>query len=150
MPTPMIAIDPGMSGGIAWIAADGHVECEKMPDTMPEQCDMLRSIASENRGVTATMERTGTYRPGESATAAVKFARHCGNIEAVLYALGIPAAQVAPTVWQSALGSLPADKKARKNAIKDAMQRKHPHLKVTLATSDALGILAWASSQIKP
>jgi len=35
-------------------------------------------------------------------------------------------------------------KRARKNAIKDAVARRFPHLRVTLSTADALGVLWWA------
>jgi hypothetical protein len=43
-----------------------------------------------------------------------------------------------------ALGALPADKTARKNAIKEQVARRFPHLDVTLKTADALGMLVWA------
>ena len=82
--------------------------------------------------------------PVNSVPAAVKFARHCGHIEAALYALGMPTEQVAPTVWQKHLGALPKDKRERKRAIKEVMARRYPGLDVTLKTADALGILTWA------
>jgi len=47
----------------------------------------------------------------------------------------------------AALGSLPADKTARKNAIKENVARRFPHLTVTLKTADALGMLAWAMNR---
>jgi hypothetical protein len=89
----------------------------------------------------AVVERTGTYIPGNSGPAAVTFARHCGHIEAALYALGISTTQVSPSVWQKKLGALPKDKKDRKNAIKTMMATRHPHLKVTLANADALAMM---------
>ena len=46
-----------------------------------------------------------------------------------------------------AIGTMPADKKARKNFIKEEMARRFPHLKVTLGVADALGILTWARTQ---
>ena len=42
------------------------------------------------------------------------------------------------------LGALPKDKTARKNEIKRQMQARYPGIKITLSTSDALGILTWA------
>lgn len=142
----LIAIDPGASGGICWRDADGIVNAEPMPPTMPDIVDKLREISAANPGVTAVVELVGFFRPGNSATAAVKFARHCGHVDAALYACGIPSRSVAPHTWQKALGALPPDKTARKNAIKERVQRSHPHIKVTLATADALGILAYAEA----
>ena len=139
----MLAIDPGQSGGLAYIDQDGIVQAEKMPPTMTDIIDRLIELKAE--GVkTAILEKTGTYVPGNSGPAAVTFARHNGHLEAALYALGFSTTQVSPAVWQRKLGALPKDKKARKNAIKNMMAARFPHLKVTLATADALAILATA------
>ena len=143
MTRPIIAIDPGASGGIAWIDQDGQINAAAMPEGMSAQIDFIRSIKC-GPTTTAVIERVGTYMPGNSATAAVKFARHCGHIEAACYACGISATMVAPQTWMKALGALPSDKKERKAAIKEAMARRFPHLSVTLKTADALGILVWA------
>ena len=139
----MIAIDPGASGGIAWIDRDGNVQAEKMPDGMTAICDRLRMLFYDVKNNRTVLEKVGTYVPGNSGPAAATFARHCGHLEAALYCLGYSVEQVAPTVWQRPLG-LPADKGERKRAIKEAMARRYPHLKVTLATADALAILTWA------
>jgi hypothetical protein len=142
--TSIVTIDPGAAGGLAWMDADGIARCEPMPDGMSAQADRLRALAAELPGLVAVMERTGSYMPGNSGPAAVTFARHCGHLEAILYALGLPTEQVAPGVWQKALGTLPADKPERKRAIKEQMARRFPALPVTLKTADALGILTWA------
>jgi len=140
--TPVLAIDPGASGGLAWREADGIVYAEKMPEGMTAQVDKLREFACE--GCTAAIiEKTGTWFKGDHPSAACKFARHCGQIEAALYALGIPFEEVAPGVWMRSMGTLPKVKQARKNAIKEEMARRYPHLKVILGTADALGILTW-------
>ena len=55
--------------------------------------------------------------------------------------------EVTPHKWMAAIGTMPADKKARKNAIKEEMARRFPHLMVTLGVADALGILCWARNQ---
>lgn len=138
----MIAIDPGALGGIAWVDIDGIVQAVKMPTGMTEQADFILSIKMTNYGK-AVIEKVGGYQPGNSGPASAKFARHCGNLEAILYCYGIPTEQVAPQVWQKALGSMPKDKNKRKNAIKEMMGRLYPHLKVTLSTADALGMLTW-------
>ena len=140
----LITIDPGVSGGLAWIDPDGITHAEPMPEGMTAQVDRLRSLAAELPGAAAFMEKTGGYMPGNSGPAAATFARHCGHLEATLYTLGIPTEQIAPGVWQRALGGFPKDKPARKRAIRELMARRFPALAVTLKTADALGILTWA------
>jgi hypothetical protein len=144
---PMIAIDPGASGGLAWIELDDQTHAEPMPDGMTAQADRLRALAAELPGAVVVMEKTGSYRPGNSGPAAATFARHCGHLEAILYTLGLPASVVAPGVWQKSLGELPKEKPERKRAIRELMARRFPALAVTLKTADALGILSWALGQ---
>ena len=146
--SPILTIDPGpSSGGIAYMASDGRVHAIPMPATMTEQIDAIREIVAEVPTITAIIENVGFHRPGNSAVATAKFARHVGHIEAALYTLGIPTTTVTPSKWMAALGSLPAEKRDRKNAIKEKVARQFPHLKVTLGTADALGILVWARTK---
>ena len=57
---------------------------------------------------------------------------------------GIPHIFVAPQVWMKwLLTTVPKEKVERKNAIKAEVQRRVPGLKITLATSDALGMLLY-------
>lgn len=139
----ILAIDPGASGGLALYDGES-VYAYPMPDGMTAQGDLIRTIRAEFPGISCIMERVGGYVPGNSGPAAATFARHCGHLEALLYAYGIPTEQVAPQVWMKSLGTLPKDKKERKTAIKEAMARRYPTLTVTLKTSDALGMLTWA------
>lgn len=139
----LLAIDPGAHGGLAWII-DGVISCAKMPEGMTAQVELLRDFV----GFNAVMEKVGWWMPGDHPNSATKFARHCGNLEAALYAFGIPTEQFIPNKWMSNLGvTWPSDKEERKRAIKEMMQRKYPHLKVTLDTSDALGLLTWKLAQ---
>ena len=144
---PLLAIDPGASGGLAWTDAEGITHAEKMPEGMTAQADRLRALAVEHTKLVAVMEKTGTARPTDAKPAAAKFARHVGNLEAILYTLGIPTTEVAPGVWQRFLGEFPKDKPDRKRAIRELMARRFPALSVTLKTADALGILTWATER---
>jgi len=137
-----IAIDPGKNGGIAFSIGDDPVDAICMPETMPDIHAELLDISTKGTVVRVLIENTGTYRPGNSGPGAVKFARHCGHIEALVYALGLPSEQIAPNKWmKSFLGTVPKDKKERKLKIKEKTQRLYPHLAVTLLTADALGLL---------
>jgi uncharacterized protein YbjT (DUF2867 family) len=144
---PILCIDPGASGGFAIQPPYGMVEAQAMPEGMTAQIDAIRAIAANFPGLKAVIENVGFHRPGNSAVASCKFARHVGHIEAALYACGIPTTTVAPSKWMAALGSLPAEKRDRKNAIKEKVARQFPHLKVTLGVADALGILVWARTK---
>ena len=159
----IIAIDPGLSGGIAWQDDAGKIHAKPMPEDMTSQADLIREIVGGHSLCYAIMERTGAYVPGNSSTAAVRFARHCGNLEAILYMARIPTVQVSPQKWQAVLPltkfppipkgtrSDPKIKKAEtarrkmihKREIKEEMQRRYPHLRVTLKTADALGLLTF-------
>ena len=141
---PILCIDPGASGGMAIFGLDGCVEAVPMPEGMTAQIDAIRNLAVANPSITAILEKVGFHRPGNSAVATAKFARHCGHLEAALYTWGIPYTEVSPAVWMRALGTLPKDKADRKRAIKEIVARRFPHLTITLKTSDALGMLVWA------
>ena len=144
---PILCIDPGASGGLALLNHESIIDAFPMPDGMTGQIDAIRHIAVTNPGIMAVLEKVGFHRPGNSAVSTAKFARHCGHLEAALYTCGIPFVEVTPHKWMAAIGTMPADKKARKNFIKEEMARRFPHLKVTLGVADALGILCWARNQ---
>ena len=144
---PILAIDPGASGGLAWTDPEGNTHAEPMPEGMTAQADRLRALAAELPGAVAVMEKVGGYMPGNSGPAAATFARHCGHLDAILYMAGLSASAVAPGVWQRSLGELPKDKADRKRAIRELMARRFPALAVTLKTADALGILSWATER---
>ena len=162
----ILAIDPGAGGGMAWRSETGEIAAVKMPEGVTEQCAAIRALHPAQ----VVVERVGTYMPGNSGPAAVSFARHCGNLEGIIVALGlpmIPPKGATPQTWQNTMGltkhepidkaldpatrkRILAERKAqRKNEIKELMQRRYPHLKVTLATADALGILTWAMEQTR-
>lgn len=137
----IITIDPGASGGIA-ICTNGVVEAHKMPQTTADLRDFLRKYTGF-----VWVEKVGGYMPGNSGPASVKFARHCGRIDGVLTTLFMPWDEIAPQKWMKALGALPKDKADRKRAIKAKMQQVYPHIKVTLDTADALGMMYWAQNR---
>lgn len=139
----LIAIDPGANGGIAFSDGDS-TKAIKMPETPKDILNGLDAISINYADVRCVIEKVGFHVQGNSASSSCKFARHCGHVEMALIALGIPFSDVTPQKWMKWLGALPSDKTARKNAIKDKMQRLHPDIRVTLWNSDALALLEWA------
>lgn len=162
--TPTLYIDPGAAGGFAWRDTDGVACAEKMPDGMAAQNDFLRDWAISYRG-DAVIEDVGTYMPGNSGPAAVAFGRHIGNLESGLYMISVSTRKLPPAKWMRQLGVPvfpPAErpdgldekalkkwktadaarrKKLRKGWIKETVARAYPHLRVTDATADALGMM---------
>jgi len=161
----IICIDPGMSGAIS-CRIDGKAHAFNMPDTPKDILLLILSLKDEN--AFCWIEQTGTYMSGESAPAAVTFARHCGHLDMALLAANIAHDTVLAAKWQHAVIGKPnhpkipketpakerrqilAKRKAeRKNKIKSKMQCLYPDIKVTLKNADALGILTWAEIQGK-
>jgi len=139
----IIAVDPGLGGGIA-ISRAGIVEAYNMPDTFSGIFDDFYSIAASSFATKAYVEKVGMYVKGNSGPSAAKFARHCGHVEMALYGAHISTIQFSPQKWMKKLMTLPKDKGDRKRAIKNEMQTMYPHIKVTLKIADALGILTVA------
>lgn len=153
-----LAVDPGGSGGIAWQDDDGIVQAEKCPDTMPEMVEVLYKTKQRALGMACNVKcayledvHAGAFGGQKAgAKSMFTFGRNVGQWETALYALGIPTVRVSPKVWMAKLGGLPSgpdSKDARKKAIKERMQQRYPHLKVTLATADALAILTAMTDQ---
>lgn len=145
----LIAIDPGKSGGIAWKDPSGDTHADKMPETIQELLHYLLELAREYDAV-VMMEKVGKHRLGNSAQSSATFAKHVGHLEMALVACELPTYEVTASSWMKEVvpgrpkGVESKQVRDRKNYIKDQMQRRHPHLRVTLATADALGILEYA------
>jgi hypothetical protein len=136
-----IAIDPGKNGGIAWKDKNG-VQAIAMPDTVLDLVDVLRGLCVRipYLYMDCVIERVHAM-PCDGSASAFAFGENFGVLQGVLATLGIPYRFVTPQVWQKKVGSLPKDKKERKNALKAFAQQRYPGIKVTLKTSDALAML---------
>ena len=137
----MITIDPGASGAIAYDTDDG-VRVVKMPRTIKDLLMIMRHLRETS--TVAVVEKVGQHRAGNSASASVTFARHCGHLDMAFESAGFEVIQVTPQHWQRAYHPLSTDKRERKNQIKAKMADMYPHLNVTLWSADALAIHAWA------
>jgi crossover junction endodeoxyribonuclease RuvC len=144
-----VAIDPGLSGGLAWQRDGQPAQAVPMPPTEGDLVNVLRDIAVEADEVVAIVEEVGGYvGKAQPGSAAFKFGRNFGFILGVLQTLGLRIELVRPQRWQKALSlgtaSGCASKVAWKNKLKACTQRLYPQLKVTLSTADALLILEYA------
>jgi len=138
----IVAIDPGANGGIAYKTTCGEVKVEKL--VSGDLKGLFCQFRSLSRGDVVVLEDVGFHVKGNNAQASATFAKHVGHLEMALAANWLEPVYVKPREWMKALGPLPKDKTERKNEIKRLMQERYPHIKVTLWSSDALGILTWA------
>lgn len=142
---PMLGIDTGKLGGFAWQGGN-IVATARMPETPEQIFGLLKAVKIEYPNIFCFLENVGFYRPGNSAPAAVTFGKHVGHLQMALIALDIKTIKVSPVSWMKYILSdiKYPDKTIRKNKIKSLMQEQYPDLKITLKTSDALGILTYA------
>ena len=147
--TVLVAVDPGLSGGIAWRDSVGTYRTDKMPQTIKELYDYFEEFRCLTCPPVFLMEKVGKHRLGNSAQSSATFAKHVGHLEMALVANELRTYEITATAWMKDIvpgrpkGIESAQVRDRKNYIKDQMQRHHPSLKVTLATADALGILEY-------
>jgi hypothetical protein len=152
--TPIISIDPGASGGIAYMNEEGIVTAFPMPQTEGDVVDHLRMLIASGRGAVAVIEQVGGYVGGAGNTGSTMFTfgRGVGFIMGCLMMANIPITDhPTPPVWQKHFGlgrKGELEKKEWKNKLKAEAQRRFPHLKVTLKTADALLILAWKMDKL--
>lgn len=110
-----LGIDPGLSGALAVLSADGRlVDVAKMP-TEPHGKSRRVSGRAVRAFLDRTTERTGNAfglcmleqvasRPGQGAPSIFTFGRAFGVVEGVLSALALPTDYATPQVWKRAFG----------------------------------------------
>ena len=146
---PIMAIDPGLSGGVAWITSDGKTQAVRMPQTDADIVHMLTSIHRETPLSRCILEDVGGFiGEAQPGGAMFKFGFNCGFIRGVAMSLGVRVELVRPQKWQTGLGlgnsKSCASKAEWKRKLKGEAGRRFPDQKVTLLTADALLILDWA------
>lgn len=150
----ILAIDPGASGGMAWGAAEGgEAQSLPMPKTEGEVVEALRRIVTGAGGpanVTACIEQVGGFvrtEGGQPGSAMFKFGRGFGLLLGACAALLVPVELVTPQRWQKGVAAgvrAGLSKADWKRKLKAQAERLFPGHRVTLATADALLMLAWA------
>lgn len=149
----LIAIDPGLSGGIAFQRDNQSAQAVPMPVTEGDLVELLRVLADcPSQSVAIVEEVSGYVGKAQPASSAFKFGRNFGFILGTLQALGVRTELVRPQRWQKSLALGTAggcgSKTEWKNKLKACAQRLYPNLRPTLATSDALLILVYAGRSV--
>ena len=134
-----IGIDPGLSGGVAFVPDSGTPWAHKMPETDRDLIDLLRDSINlfDARAVIELVHSS----PQMGVKSAFTFGEGYGRLQMALTALGVPYERVRPVVWQKAMGCLT---KGDKNVSKRRAQELFPAIKVTHAIADALLIGEYA------
>lgn len=140
----LIAIDPGLSGGVVTLSDVGVIAHFKMPRDMKN----LYYLFLNNSDCTVVLEDVGFHVKGNSASASVVFARHVERIKTYLEITGNPIELVKPRTWQSPLGLTSGmgakAKQKRKQEVKTLMGQKYHYIgRITNYTADAVGIFDW-------
>jgi hypothetical protein len=151
----VIAIDPGASGGIAWMTgSEAIIGIVKMPETEGDIINLFRSIVTPRHDPVAFVERVGGFIAGRPAPGSrmFNFGRNYGFILGVLGALSIAVEPVEAHEWQK---EMKVGKKGDqtptkwKNKLKARAQQLYPELDITLSTADALLILDYGRRREK-
>jgi len=138
-----IAIDPGVSGGIAYTDTDGSVHALPMPETVHDLRQTLQVLCYGVPAPVVFLEELPKFAGKMSGSSMATMFRNYGRIEGLLAAHQCRIEYLPPKKWQQALGL--GDKKTHgarwKAHLKGRAQALHPQLTVTLKTADALLIL---------
>jgi crossover junction endodeoxyribonuclease RuvC len=135
MLTHYIGIDPGASGGLAAVDAQGRfLSATKMPETPRDVLDALTRLTDGAVTCYAALEQVHAM-PKQGVRSMFTFGVGFGILLASLTASGIPFDQVTPQKWQKALACYT---KGDKNVSKQRAQQWWPEVKVTHALADAL------------
>lgn len=153
-PPVYVGIDPGASGGVAFVSTyfDRGAENFGLSSLTDRQvCEWLDipgtagPFGASRPPITfAVIEQNTGYvgGGGNPGSAMFKFGLSAGKLLGYLVALNIPYEMVTPRTWQKALG-ISARKRTEskvqfKNRLKQHAERLFPGVCITLATCDAL------------
>lgn len=149
----IIAVDPGMSGGIA-IHDTISQTCSPMPSTdtaIDQELFLCIGGLSPKEGATwpvrLVIEKPPTFMPGQFGGSIVKLYGNYRFIVGLATAYGIRVEEVTPQKWQKALGlHRPRNMTGPewKRRLRDKATKLFPAQKPTLQTCDALLILEYA------
>ena len=136
-----IGIDPGVSGGVCILYTELRhsttFKSTKCPDTIKDMADYLSIHCHDTVDTLCVIEKVHSF-PGQGVACTFKFGKNYGQWLGILASLDIPYMEVSPQKWMKHYGSMPREKKERKNHLKHLAQSLWPQVKVTLYNADAI------------
>jgi hypothetical protein len=145
MASLLVAVDPGVNGGVVWKDSDGVVSCEKMPASDAAVCELLAELSAKAKDVEMFLEEPPLFAGKNIPGSAIgKLMWNAGVLYGASVALGFRIHRVRPAIWQKAhpvgtKGDLTTT--AWKNKLKGRAAELFPAVDVTLWNADALLIL---------
>jgi hypothetical protein len=141
----ILAIDPGLSGGLAYLGASGVI-LDRMPATDQDVCILVTDRLAISD--VCYIEKVGGYVGGKGApgSSMFQFGRNVGFLHGLIAASRTRVIEVPPQTW---LKTIQAGTKAThgtrwKAHLKGIAQQRQPRLTITLKTADAVLILEHA------
>ena len=141
----IVAIDPGVNGGIALLDRDGVVTVQKMPGTDIDVVSFLVEVSNTAKEVDCYLEEPPLYAGKNIPGSAIgKLMWNTGVLYGAAVCLGWKMHRIRPAIWQKAhtcgtKGELSST--AWKNKLKARAAELFPSVDVTLWNADALLIL---------
>ncbi len=141
----IVAIDPGVNGGLALLDRDGVVTVQKMPGTDIDVVSFLVEVSNTAKEVDCYLEEPPLYAGKNIPGSAIgKLMWNTGVLYGAAVCLGWKMHRVRPAIWQKAhtcgtKGELSST--AWKNKLKARAAELFPTVDVTLWNADALLIL---------
>ena len=141
----IVAIDPGVNGGLALLDRDGVVTVQKMPGTDVDVVSFLVEVSNTAKEVDCYLEEPPLYAGKNIPGSAIgKLMWNTGVLYGAAVCLGWKMHRIRPAIWQKAhtcgtKGELSST--AWKNKLKARAAELFPTVDVTLWNADALLIL---------
>jgi len=148
--TTLVAIDPGVNGGIACHWPGCKVWAIKMPATDGDLVKLFHCIIdkfSDSKTVFYLEDLVKFSKNPRPESVVTTYAANCGSLKGMIQYSASVLHLVRAQTWLKALSLGSKGDRSQtqwKNHLKAHAQRTFPHLDVTLATSDALCILHYA------
>ena len=130
-----IGIDPGKSGGIAYIQGK-TMNSIKFPKDIKELVYLLNMLRC-SRGCVAIMEKVHSF-PNQGVKSTFTFGENFGTWKGLLAAMDIDYELVTPRKWMAFYGDQPKEKTKRKNNLKNIAKKLYANKHITLYTADAI------------
>lgn len=141
----ILAIDPGLSGGLAYLGASGVI-LDSMPATDQDVCILVTDRLAISD--VCYIEKVGGYVGGKGApgSSMFQFGRNVGFLHGLIAASKTRVIEVPPQTWQKTIqaGTKATHGDRWKAHLKHIAQQRQPRLTITLKTADAVLILEHA------
>lgn len=141
----IVAIDPGVNGGIALLDRDGVVQVQKMPGTDIDVVSFLVEVSNTAKEVDCYLEEPPLYAGKNIPGSAIgKLMWNTGVLYGAAVCLGWKMHRVRPAIWQKAHTCGTKGERSStewKNVLKARAAELFPTVDVTLWNADALLIL---------